>query len=108
MARKKKVPGKDWCWNETDAGHEGVHTFESKLVWYTHMYNPHAVGGARTQTFKSFLEATANMRHPNDSISCQVRDYLLEFYPEHKNENDAIRWQRTEEMKTWKVFYPEE
>jgi hypothetical protein len=53
--KKKKVEGRDWTWNRNKYGHEGVHTYEGKLVWYSHKENPHAGGGASEQTFEDFL-----------------------------------------------------
>lgn len=46
---------RDWTWNHQPGRHDGVHTFEGKLVWYTLTYNPHAGGGAHEQSFTDFL-----------------------------------------------------
>jgi PAS domain-containing protein len=46
---------RSWQWNTTQWGYDGVHTHEGCLVWFSHSYNPHAGGGAATQSFASFL-----------------------------------------------------
>jgi hypothetical protein len=78
MPRTKKVHGIEWRWNETDYCYDGVHTFEGKLVWFTHYGNPHAGGGALTQSFESFLEKGPNISHAPQSILNEVRKFLLE------------------------------
>jgi WD40 repeat protein len=47
---------REWTWNVTQWGYDGVHTFEGQLVWYSHSHNPHAGGGATTQSFTAFLQ----------------------------------------------------
>lgn len=46
---------REWTWDVTPSGYEGVHTYEGHVVWFSHSHNPHAGGGASTQTFASFL-----------------------------------------------------
>ncbi|MBI2897874.1 MAG: hypothetical protein HYY06_30225 [Deltaproteobacteria bacterium] len=46
---------RDWAWNHQPGRHDGVHTFEGKLVWYTQPDHPHAGGGAHEQSFADFL-----------------------------------------------------
>jgi len=44
----------EWTWNHTSWGHEGAHTYESRIVWFRHAHNPHAsIGG--NQSFQKFL-----------------------------------------------------
>lgn len=47
---------RDWTWGATQWGYEGVHTYEGKLVWYSHSHDPHSGGAASEQSFTSFLE----------------------------------------------------
>lgn len=49
------IATRDWQWNTTQWGYDGVHTYEGCLVWFSHSYNPHAGGSAATQSFASFL-----------------------------------------------------
>ncbi len=36
--KKNKVAGREWKWNKSEEGYEGVHTFNHELVWY-YVYN---------------------------------------------------------------------
>jgi WD40 repeat protein len=47
---------RDWNWDVTSYGYEGVHTMEEgHLVWYNHSHNPHHGGYGHEQTFDDFL-----------------------------------------------------
>jgi len=45
-----------WEWGKTSYKVDGVHTFEGKLVWFSQPTNPHAGGGASTQSFDDFMQ----------------------------------------------------
>ncbi|MDP2625177.1 MAG: ankyrin repeat domain-containing protein, partial [Candidatus Peregrinibacteria bacterium] len=80
--RKEDVPGKEWTWDKTKWGYEGVHTFEGKLFWYSHSENPLAGGGARDQSFEDFLRNGPNAGKPPDEIVEEVRKFLGEYVTE--------------------------
>ncbi len=72
-----RVPKKDWTWKHTQYGHEGVHTYERKLLWYDHRNNPHAGGGACSQTFDNFLKNGSNAGNPPEEVLKEIRELLL-------------------------------
>ncbi len=50
-------PGKkEWTWNHNSDGYEGVSIYGEEVLWFSHAHNPHASGGAQTQSFENFLE----------------------------------------------------
>ena len=83
MARKKRVPGREWTWNETSEGYDGVHTYEGKIVWYNFKGNPHAGGGGVSQSFHQFLTRGTNSSAP-DYVVKELENFLLEHLPEYK------------------------
>lgn len=82
--RTRRVPGREWTWNENALGCEGVHTFEGRLTWYSFKGNPHSGGAAVSQSYKSFLEKGPNSSAPA-SIVREVREYLLVHLPEYRH-----------------------
>jgi len=76
---KKNIPSKNWRWNETGEGHEGVKIENAKLLWYSHRENPHSTGiGARYQSFDSFLENGPDISDVPQSIQEEISDFLTE------------------------------
>ena len=72
MANRSPVPGKEWTWNHTSYSHDGVHTYDGELVWYTHMNDPLAGGGAASQSFDDFL-ANGPRFHPPPEVVAAFR-----------------------------------
>ncbi len=58
----------------TQWGHEGVHTYEGQLLWYSHSHNPHAGGGALGQRYVDFLADGPPVTVPEPILReiCQV------------------------------------
>ncbi len=46
---------RDWKWNVSASGHDGIHTFGSSLTWFNETYPAFAGGWGDEQTFESFL-----------------------------------------------------
>lgn len=66
---------REWRWAETSWGYEGVHTYEGKLLWFSHSHNPHAGGGALEQSFESFLASGPTVQgeaRPPDEILIKI------------------------------------
>ncbi len=52
---KTKIPGEEWTWNHDESGHDGVNTFEHKLVWFTHKDEQKGGGSKLEQSFEDFI-----------------------------------------------------
>lgn len=46
---------REWKWNISPSGHDGVHTYGACLLWYNETYPAHAGGWGEEQSFESFL-----------------------------------------------------
>jgi hypothetical protein len=46
---------REWRWNVTQWGHDGVHTLSGHLLWFNATYPSHAGGWGEEQSFESFL-----------------------------------------------------
>jgi hypothetical protein len=68
-----KIPGEEWTWNHDESGHDGVNTFEHKLVWFIH--SPQIKNGnlRSEQTFEDFI-----MNGPSDENV--PTDIMLDLY----------------------------
>lgn len=71
---------KEWTWDVTQWGYEGVHTYEGQLLWYSHSHNPHAGGGAHGQSYADFLAAGPSVAVPEPILVeiCQMVRLLVE------------------------------
>lgn len=69
----------EWTWDVTQWGHEGVHTYEGQLLWYSHSHNPHAGGGAAGQQYADFLANGPPVAVPEPILReiCQVVRQLV-------------------------------
>jgi hypothetical protein len=58
IAKNKPVDlnKKEWTWNHTASGYEGVSLYGKAVLWFEHCHNPHAGGGASEQSFEDFLQ----------------------------------------------------
>lgn len=66
---------REWQWAETPWGYEGAHTYEGKLLWFSHSHNPHAGGSTLEQSFESFLDsgpAVQGDARPPDEILIRI------------------------------------
>lgn len=76
------VHKKEWTWNHTADGFEGVHLYENQVVWFEHSHNPHAGGAAREQQFEDFLENGAACFIPGEFLH-ELYD-AVKFYASQK------------------------
>lgn len=68
---------KEWTWNHTADGYEGVSLYGNEVLQFEHCQNPHAGGGAREQSFEDFLQ--------NGSACSIPGEFLKELYDVVKN-----------------------
>lgn len=64
---------REWRWNETAGGYDGVHTFERNIVWFHESNNPHASAGG-TQSFEAFMRDGPGQ----GAIPADARDELFD------------------------------
>lgn len=76
--RNKRVPEREWTWNESPTHHDGVHTAGGELTWFTWYANPYAGGGGKSQSFSSFLEQGPNVPGVPGHVTLALRTFLLE------------------------------
>jgi hypothetical protein len=70
---------RQWEWNVTPEGYDGVHTYEEgHLLWFSHSHNPHAGGAAAEQSFASLLEDGPSQQIPEPILIevCQAVQVL--------------------------------
>ncbi len=75
----KIVPKKDWQWNKSSTGYDGVHTYEGCLTWYTECWPGWAGGGAYQQSFSDFVINGPWVK----SVPKDVLDELLELLKDY-------------------------
>lgn len=68
-----KIPGEEWTWNHDDNGHDGVNTFEQKLIWSVHAAGFKNGNLRREQTYEDFI-----MNGPSDENV--PTDIMLDLY----------------------------
>lgn len=66
---RRPMPRRDWQWNETATGCDGVHTFEAgRLVWYRHSGNPHGSNAGCDQRYADFLKNGPSVEGVPDEV----------------------------------------
>lgn len=63
---------RDWNWNVTQWGYDGVHTFDGKVFWYNHSHNPHAGGYGMDQEFENFLADGPAMSNVPENVLSEL------------------------------------
>lgn len=80
--RKKgeRIPRREWEWNKTDTGCDGVHTYEGCLVWYHFSGNPHADQAGTNQSFEDFLTNGPKVDGAPQLVTTELRAMLLQYF----------------------------
>jgi hypothetical protein len=70
---KYKISPKEWTWNKTSSGYEGVHTREQKLVWFIVDRNTIPERKVVSQSYEAFVKDGP----PYDNVPFDV---MIELY----------------------------
>ena len=81
---KKKVPSKDWMWNQTKNGFESVSTSKGKLIWLFTKEKPKHRVKRKTQTYLHFLKnGPKNQEVPVD-VLLEIYQLVIDAMEEEK------------------------
>ena len=96
------MPRKDWQWDSTT---KGVHTYESKLVWYCRSTSGHpSSDGASDQSYEDYLLNGPQQQDVPPEIEKELRSLVAERWTEPRVSSVFECWDHRDNVEV--SFYP--
>jgi hypothetical protein len=74
---KTRIPRREWVWNETEIGYEGVNSFDGKLKWFTFR---NALNGnliAAEQRFEDYIKDGPLKENTPPDVMLEIYDLIM-------------------------------